>query len=314
MNETLARKAARLDTALEALLDRLREDRTVLAVIRLGSGRADTVWNEDAVWLWVVVADGVRPRRRSDGDSPRIWRTVVENDVDLHCELIERAKFQRMVEGTDRSTTGWSAFSVRTLVHSADDGITRGFERANTPAPRDLRHDRLTVACWVVAAARRTRRRLDRQDAVREAVGDALELAWALAVLAILDGGEIVEHRTMERALELRPRLLETCYTDVLDRRDEASIRAAVAAARTAVDGRFDELMDPLLRFLDRCGSPVPLSELCEHFATSRLYPWQLSAACEWGVELGLLTKLSSPTPLTRKSRVRIDEPAYTRA
>lgn len=314
MSDALSAKASRYDAALAAFIDRLRADRTVLAAVRLGSGAPATLWDADSLSLWVIIADGTQPRRRSDGDQPRVWRTAVEDDLDLHCELIERAKFKRMVEGADRNTASWSAFCARSLIYCTDDGIARWFEIANAPSGRDQRHDQLTVACWVAGALRRVRRRLELQEALEPAIGDALHLAHAVAVLAIIDRGEIVEHHVMARALELEPELLGACYTAVLASRDEAALHAACDAAEAMLSGRWEPLMEPVLRFLDRCGTPVPLSELCEHFATTALYPWQLSAACEWMVAQGHLVKLGAPAPLTRKSRVQIDEPVYTRS
>ncbi|MBX2800077.1 MAG: hypothetical protein KTR31_20535 [Myxococcales bacterium] len=305
--------AKRLDAAVEAFVDRVADDRTVLAVIRLGSGRPETLWNTDSLHLWVVVADGSRPRRRSDGEEPRIWRTFVEHDLDLHAELIERAKLKRMVEGNDRNTAGFSWFSERRLVHCTDVSIERWFAEANTPAVRDQRHDQLAIACWVADVVRRTRRRLDVEQQLDAALGDTMELAHALAVLAVVDAGEVVEHRLMRRALQLQPELLAAAWTVPLASRDEASVRAACDAAEAHLDGRFETLMEPILRFVDRFGGPVPLSELCEHFATSSLHPHTLSRACEWMVHLGKLTKLSADLPVTKKSRVRVDEPSYTR-
>lgn len=309
----LAAHAARLDAAVEAFVERVADDRHVLAVIRLGSGRAPTLWNTDDVDLWVVVADGSRPRRKADGDAARIWRTFVEDDVDLNAELIERAKLKRMVEGNDRNTASFSWFSERTLVHCTDPSIARWFEAVNVPAARDKRHDTLAVACWIAHTLRRARRRLDLERDVDAALGDTLELGFAVACLCVIDEGAIVEHRIVHRALTLEPAVMKAVYTDVLAARSEDAVRAACAAAEAHVAPRWDDLMEPIFRFFDRFGGPVPLSELAEHFATSALCPSQLSSACEWMVDQGLLTKLSAPIPVTKRSRVRVDEPAYTR-
>ena len=311
--ELLDRRAQRLTGAVDAFVERIAEDRHVLAVVRLGSGRPETLWNTDHVSLWVVVADGSRSRRKSDGESPRLWRTYVEDDVDLHAELIERAKLKRMVEGNDRNTAGFSWFRERTLVHCTDPSIERWFGAVHTPAARDQRQDQLTIACWVADVVQRTRRRLDVEQQVDAAFGDALELAHALACLAVVDDGTIVEHRIVARALALQPELMRVAHTELLAGRGEVHIRAACDAAEAHLEGRWEELMSPITRFLERAGGPVPLSELAEHFATSALHPHQLSSACEWMVRLGRLTKLSAPAPVTKKSRILVEEPAYSR-
>lgn len=312
--EDLTDKAASLDAALSDFVARVAEDRTVLAVVRLGSGRPETLWDTDEVHLWVVLADGTRPRRRSDGEDPRVFRTWVERDVNLHAELVERSAFQRMVEGGARQTLGFSWWADRRLVHCADEAIGRWFESANRPAARDRGHDQLALGCWVADAVRRVRRRLDVERDLRSALGDAMELAHALAYLAIVDEGAVVEHRRMERALALQPELLRAVWLEVLERRDEPTIRAATDTAAAWLDARWEALVQPVLAFIDRVGAPVPLAELAEHFATTALHPFHLVSACEWSVRRGLLVKLSSPAGVSRKSRVEVDEPAYARA
>jgi len=311
---TPTERADRFDSALAAFVERARDDRTVRAVVRLGSGTPETLWDADSLHLWVVIADGTLPRRAADGDEPRIWRTLVEPDVDLHCELVERARFKRMVEGTDRNQAAWSPFCVRSLVYCADDDIVRWFGVVNVPAARDRRHLQLTVACWVAASLRTARRRLAHQGDVSAAVGDALGLAHAVAVLVVVDSGEVVEHSLLARARAMEPTLMTTVFTDVLEARTEAAVHAACDAAEAHLEGRWAELMQPVLRFLDRIGSPVPLSQLADQFATTSLCAGQLSAACELLVRRGDLTKLSAPMPLTKKSRVMVDEPAYSRS
>ena len=307
----LVAKAARFDRALLAFVSRVAEDPTVLAVVRLGSGQAPTLWDTDSLHLWIVIADKSQPRRRSDGDGPRIFRTFVEDDVDLHAELIERAKFKRMLEGNDRNTASFDWFAVHTLLHCADESISGWFAAANTPAARDRQHDRLVIACWIHHALTRVRRRLTIERRLDAALGDALELAHALAFLAVIDAGEIVEHHLLERALQLEPALLKVAYTELLAQRSEAAMLAACAAAEAHLASRWDELLEPIVAYLRRVGTPVPLSELAEHFATSALAPWHLSSACEWMVEAGRLTKLSAPAPVTKKSRLQVEEPAY---
>lgn len=311
---TLEDRAERFDAAVGAFVARVKGDRTVRAVVRLGSGRPATLWDADRVALWVVIADGSLPRRPADGDATRIFRTAVEHDIDLDCELVERARFKRMVEGSDRNRAAWSPFCERALVYCADADIERWFDVVNVPAARDRRHLQLTVACWVAASLRTVRRRLAHTGDRAAAAGDAMGLAHAVAVMVLVDSGEVVEHAHMARAEALAPALMQTVWRDVLAARTEASLEAACAAAEAHLEGRWEALTEPILRFLDRSGGPVPLSELADRFATTSLHAWQLSAACELLVRRGVLTKLSAAVPLTKQSRVQVDEPAYTRA
>jgi hypothetical protein len=54
----------------------------------VGSLTEETVWRRDAISLWLIENDGITKRLRADGEDPRIFRTLVEEGVNLHVELI----------------------------------------------------------------------------------------------------------------------------------------------------------------------------------------------------------------------------------
>ncbi|MFK7819559.1 MAG: hypothetical protein AB8G99_12645, partial [Planctomycetaceae bacterium] len=60
--------------ALNGFLDRLREDRNILAAVLVGSLSKETIWRRDSIHLWVIEADGVTKRLKADGNDERIFR------------------------------------------------------------------------------------------------------------------------------------------------------------------------------------------------------------------------------------------------
>ncbi len=69
-------------------VERVAEDRYVLAVVLVGSLSAETIWRRQSLALWIIEADGVSRRLPSDGDDERIFRILVENGINLHAEVI----------------------------------------------------------------------------------------------------------------------------------------------------------------------------------------------------------------------------------
>ena len=66
-------KVARFQSALDQLIERIAEDRYVLAIVLVGSLATETIWHREALGLWIIEADGVSRRLPSDGkDEPRI--------------------------------------------------------------------------------------------------------------------------------------------------------------------------------------------------------------------------------------------------
>lgn len=305
-------KLEQFQAALEAFIERIKEDRWVLAVVLVGSINEETIWKKDGIWLWLVEADGVSRRRKSDGEEHRIWRTMVERDINLWAELIPRTRFKKMVEGASRTTFSYNFFARRQLVYSADESITNWFEEANDLAVRDQKNELLMTTCWVMYGVRHVHRLLDIKKDLNRAWQAMLDTAHSLAAAHVVEAGEICETHTMHRAMELNPALFETTYTNLLAAGgDESAILTAVKQCEAWIEEKGFEFLTPVTKYLKKQRRSVSLSELSDQFASSQLYPWHLESACELLVEAGRLEKLASEMLLTKKSRHHVEEPAY---
>ena len=88
-------KVARFEAALNQLIERIADDRYVLAIVLVGSLSAETIWQRESIGLWIIEADGVGRRLLSDGNDERVFRILVENGINIHAEVIPRARFKR---------------------------------------------------------------------------------------------------------------------------------------------------------------------------------------------------------------------------
>jgi hypothetical protein len=116
VSETDSEKVARFETALNQLIGRISEDRYVLAVVLVRHRRRHLA--SKSLGLWIIEADGVTRRLRSDGNDERIFRILVENGINMHAEIIPRSRFKKMVEGSSRTAFSCNYFAERKLVYS----------------------------------------------------------------------------------------------------------------------------------------------------------------------------------------------------
>lgn len=305
-------KLARFQRALDAFVARLREDRMVQAAVLLGSLDEETIWRRDAIALWIIEQDGVSKRLRADGESVRLFRTLVEDGVNVHVELIPRSRFKRMVEGASRTAFRFNVFCRRRMIYCEDPLLRSWFEQADQAAARDRDREVLVATTWVIEAHRHARRLLEERGDVELAAQALLGAAHGLAAIEVVEHGEVFEGIVMHRALALAPERFRPIYVDLLAApRDEAAVRVAFAKVGAELDQHAEGRLAPLTRYLAKARRLVPLTEIADHFAHSQLHPWHLEAACEWLVEAGRLEKLSVPFGLTKKSRVEVEEPAY---
>src|SRR5438270_9328693 len=101
--------------ALDALIDQLKQDRSVLATILCGSLSHDTVWEKSDIDLVLVTID-----------DKKVASTDVAldaNGVNVHACLIPRAEFRRMAEGAIRNSIMHSLLAKGRVLYRHDDSI-----------------------------------------------------------------------------------------------------------------------------------------------------------------------------------------------
>jgi hypothetical protein len=310
MNRT--EKLQRFQKALELFLERLRQDPNLLAAVLVGSLTETTIWRKDAIGLWLIEKDGVTKRLRADGEETRIFRSLVEEGVNLHVELIPRTRFKRMVEGSARTAFRYSFFARRKLLYSNDPALGTWFEQADTLARKDQERELCIATTWLIHSLRHARRLLVDEKDLALTFQELLGCAHCVAAAEVIAAGEVHEELLIHRALELAPAVMEELYVDLLKgSRTGARLAKKWAGFDAYLEEHGDTRLQPVLRYLKKEKRLVPLSELSDYFAHSQLFPWHLESACEWLETKGRIGKFSSPFALTKLSRVEVEEPAY---
>src|SRR5580700_9475528 len=159
--ENGAEKVARFEAALKGLIERIAEDRYVLALVLVGSLSPETIWHRESLGLWIIEADGVSRRLPSDGKDERVFRILVENGINIHAEVIPRSRFKTMVEGASRTAFSCNFFALRQIVYTKDPSIESWFKKANSLATKDQERELLTFSTWTIYAHRHARKRLE---------------------------------------------------------------------------------------------------------------------------------------------------------
>jgi hypothetical protein len=272
----------------------------------------ETIWRRESIGLWIIEADGVSRRMRSDGNEERIYRTLVEDGINIHAQVIPRSRFKMMVEGSSRTAFSCSFFSQRQLIYSNDPSIDSWFESANEIAIKDKERELLTFSTWTIHAHRDARKRLELKNDLDLTFQAILEAAHSVACTEIIRIGQVWEQDVIYKAIEINPELFQTIYLDVLlDRKSRKTLEAALNGIDAYLVEHHALHLKPLLQFLKKESRSVPLSEISDTFAFSAVYPWHLESACEWLEGKGLLQKLSAPFKLTKRSQTPVEEPAY---
>ena len=311
--ETDSKKVERFDNALAHFIERVEEDRYILAVVLAGSNSEEVIWHKETIHVWVIEKDGVTKRLRSDGKDERIFRILVEDGINIHAEIIARSRFKQMVEGSSRTAFSCNFFAVRKLVYSADPSIDKWFDQANEVATKDQEKELLAASTWTIHAHRHAKKRLEIKRDLDLAKQTVIWAAHSVAHTEIIRQGEVWEQDVIYKAIDANPDLFQVIYLDVISKRKSKKVLdVALAAIDEYLEGTYKAHLKPLLHYLKKQNRVVPLSEISDHFAFSQLYPDHLESACEWLERKGRLEKLATPFKLTTRSREEVEEPAET--
>src|SRR3954454_20235336 len=227
-------KVSRFETALSQFIRRVEGDRYVLAVVLVRSLSEETIWARETLGLWIIEADGVSRRLPSDGEGQRIFRIFVENNINIHAEVIPRSRFKKMVEGASRTAFSCNFFAHREIVYSKDASIESWFKKANSMATKDQERELLTFSTWTIHAHRHARKRLDIKGDLELAAQEVVWAAHGVAHTEIIRQGQVWEQDVIYRAIDGDPELFQTIYLEVLAKRKN---RRVLSRALEAIDG-----------------------------------------------------------------------------
>ena len=302
MPETNQALTQRYHDAIERLVEKMQQDRTVLAAILYGSLSYDEVWQRSDIDMWLIMQDGKKLRKND--------LCLTENEVIIHANLIPRSRFKRQLEG-DRAG-GWFDFTFArsTLLFTRDESIRAWYESAERIGARDLEIQLLRAANSTLPVFAKAEKWCHLKKDYHYSF---LWLNFAvdrLAAIETLLHGEAPGREVIYQGIKYNPQFFNAIYTELMDKKKtKRSIEAALKRVDQYLCDKAELLFKPLLEYLEEADGMRTMGEIDEHF--SKVGIGGLDFACEWLVEKGLIDKLSAPIHLTEKSRIQMDEPAY---
>jgi uncharacterized protein len=287
--------------ALNTFVDKVRQDKYVLAVILAGSLYHDVVWEKSDIDV-ILIVDDVK--------NPTGHFSLVEDGIIINAAAFDRRKFKRQLDTGLRSGVFHSWLSKTTLLYTTDETLRELYESMLELGEHDQQLNLATRGSYAVADLAKAHKWL-------QVKGDPLySYYWLmrtldnLAIIEVTLADQIPGREVIQQALSLNEPFFRAIYTDLAQQpKDEAVMRQALQLVDTYLTERAARIFAALLDTLAENGATMGLTELCERLP--RVSDDVVVDACEWLADLGIVEKLSSPIELTHKSRAFVDEVAY---
>ena len=303
-SEGFAKTQERFEEALGILLEKLKQDKNVLAVIIAGSLSYDVVWEKSDIDLMIVIRDG--KLKNQDKDI-----ALTEYDVNIHAWALERSRLRKLMEGSLRNSFIHSYFSKSRLLFTRDESIRDLYEGVEKLGDRDRQSQLLSIAASFMPLISKVEKFLYSKNDPQYAFIWITYMYSGLARIELNMAGEIVSREVVHRAIQINPAFFKAIYTDLIDApKDKAAIEGALQLIDAYLRERCKDIFQPLLDFLAEGGRIKSATEI-DTWARQYMNIQGLVGACEWLADKEIIHRTSLPYRITPTSLEEVEELAF---
>jgi hypothetical protein len=289
--------------ALDALVERVKGDRAVLAAVLCGSLSHDTVWEKSDIDLLLITID--------DKTVDRASLALYADGVNVHACLVPRAVFRKVAEGSLRHSVLHSFLAKGRLLYSHDPTLADLCTQLGRIGARDTQLQLLRAAINALPPMDKAHKWFVTRGDLEYTALWILYAATPLAQVEVMGAGLLADREVLPQAMKLNPAFFKTVYADLLNaKKTRKLVRAALDAADGYLAQRAATLFGPVIDHLREVGEARSCTEIEDHFKRN----FDLSGvttACEYLADQGLIGKAATPVRLTKKSTLDVQELAF---
>ena len=293
----------RYNSALTMLVEQVRHDRSVLAVLLGGSLSYDKVWAKSDIDLVLVTIDD----RKVPADSI----CLDAEGVNVHAMLMPRSEFRQTVEGSLRNSFMHSFLARARLVYSQDPSIDALCATLADLGRRDQQVQLLRAGNSALPAIYKAHKWLVTRADLDYTALWILYAATPLAQIEVIAAGRLADREVIPQALLLNPSFFRIVYTDLLNaRKTPERVQAALRAVDDYIAARAPRIFAAVIDHLRDVREARSCREIEDHF-TRHLDVRGVTTVCEYLADQGLIGRASVTARLTRRSHVEVQEMAF---
>jgi hypothetical protein len=289
--------------ALDALVEQVKGDRSILAAILCGSLSHDTVWAKSDIDLVLVTVDDRKVER---GDL-----CVNADGVNVHAILVPRTEFRKMAEGSLRNSFAHSFLAKGRLLYTHDPTIATLCAALADMGRRDRNVQLLRAATSALPAIDKAHKWFVTRGDLDYTALWILYAATPLAQMEVISAGLLVDREVIPQAITVNPVFFKTIYTDLLNLpKTRPRVQGALDAIDRYVTDHSANAFGAVIEYLREIGEARSCRELEDYFQRN-LDVRGVTAACEYLADQGVIGKAATPAHLTKKSNIEVQELAF---
>lgn len=292
--------------AVGDLVSHVQKDRSILAAILCGSLSHDRVWEKSDIDLIFVTID-----------DKKVEKSDVSLDasgLNVHAFLMPRAEFRKTVEGALRNSFMHSLLAKGRLLYTHDETIAQLCARLDELGERDMQMQLLAAATRALPPIYKAHKWFVTRGDLEYTALWILYAATPLARIEVISARLLADREVILQARKLNPAFFDIIYTELLNaKKTRKNVERALNAVDSYLAERARVLFRPVLDHLREVGETRSATDIEAHF--KRNFDVEgVTTACEYLADRRLITKVSTPVQITRKSNVLLQELAFVHA
>jgi predicted nucleotidyltransferase len=293
----------RFRQALQAFVEQVKRDRSVLAAILCGSLSHDKVWARSDIDLVLVTIDDKKVEQGA--------LALYAGGLNVHALLLPRAQLRKLIEGSTHNSFMHSFLAKGRLLYTHDETIVGLCDRLAEIGERDTQIQLLRAATHALGPLYKARKWLLTRGDLDYTALWILFAATPLAQIEIIGRRLLVDREALPQAMALNPAFFKTVYADLLNgKKTRKNVQVALDSADGYLAQRASTLFAPVIDHLREVGEARSCTEIDDHFKRN-FDLGGASAACEYLADQGLIGKASTAVQLTRRSNIEVQELAF---
>jgi predicted nucleotidyltransferase len=289
--------------ALDALIDQVKGDRSIVAAILCGSLSHDTVWAKSDIDLVLVTVDD---KKLGSSDM-----ALYADGVNVHAFLMPRAEFRKTVESSIHNSFMHSFLAKGRLLYSHDPTIADLCAGLAKIGNRDAQVQLFRAAIHVLPTMYKARKWFVTRGDLEYTALWLLYTATPLAQVEVIGAGLLADREVIPQAMKVNPGLFKSIYTDLLNtKKTHKTVQTTLETIEGYMAGRASTLFRPILDHLREAGEARSCIEIEDHF--KRNFGIEgVTLACEYLADQNVIGKVSIATHLTKKSNIAVQQLAF---
>ena len=286
--------------ALDAFVEKVKDDRYIVAAILTSNLAKDNVWEHTDINLFLIGRDDAKFDEHYN---------LVEDGVNINVTMHPRKRYQQILEGGLQGSELHSVLSKSRVLFTRDAVVEEWHNNLERVGERDRETQFINTGNSIFALLTKAEKWFYVKKDLNYSFLYIMLVVQQLARVETIMHGEVPKRKAIYQARAHNPNFFDAVFTDLMDKeKDEETVRRALEMIDRYLEDWTFTLFQPLFDFLASAGGTRTATELSDYFGVRQAW---VGLVCEWLAQKGVIEQFSSPLRLTKESQISVEEVAY---